>query len=62
MEPGKFRHSDHRFEWSVEEAVEWCERIASAYGYTYEFGGCGGYEEPFGHLSHFIVFEKASEA
>jgi 3' terminal RNA ribose 2'-O-methyltransferase Hen1 len=62
MEPGRFRHSDHRFEWSVDEAVGWCDRIASTYGYTYEFGGCGGYEEPFGHLSHFIVFEKASEA
>jgi 3' terminal RNA ribose 2'-O-methyltransferase Hen1 len=62
IEPGKFRHSDHRFEWSVAEARAWCDRIASTYGYTYEFDGAGGYEEPFGHLSHFIVFEKASAA
>ncbi|NTF17846.1 3' terminal RNA ribose 2'-O-methyltransferase Hen1 [Agrobacterium rubi] len=61
MEEGKFRHKDHRFEWSVAEAEDWCRRIGSTYGYTYELDGAGGYEEYLDqHLSHFIIFRKVS--
>jgi 3' terminal RNA ribose 2'-O-methyltransferase Hen1 len=62
LEEGRFRHRDHRFEWTETEVTAWCGRIGRDYGYSYELGGAGGYEPAFGHLSHFIVFEKASEA
>ena len=58
MAPGKFRHRDHRFEWSRAEAKAWCDRIAAAYGYTFELAGAGDHTEEYGHLSHFIVFRK----
>lgn len=62
LEEGQFRHRDHRFEWSVPEVTAWCDKISRDYGYSYELDGAGGYDPAFGHLSHFIVFEKASEA
>lgn len=55
---GSFRHPDHRFEWTVEEAAVWAARVGVEYGYDYDFGGIGDYAEPYGHLSHFIVFKE----
>jgi 3' terminal RNA ribose 2'-O-methyltransferase Hen1 len=31
---GKFRHRDHRFEWTRAEFQTWAEGVASRYGYT----------------------------
>lgn len=55
---GSFRHPDHRFEWSTEEATVWSQRVATEYGYDYEIRGVGEFVEEYGHLSHFIVFTK----
>jgi 3'' terminal RNA ribose 2''-O-methyltransferase Hen1 len=63
LSDGEFRHRDHRFEWSVDEATDWCRRVAATYGYEFEIDGAGGYDENVGqHLSHFITFRKASAA
>jgi 3' terminal RNA ribose 2'-O-methyltransferase Hen1 len=62
LEEGQFRHRDHRFEWTESEARTWSDRICRDYGYSCELGGAGGYDPECGHLSHFIVFEKALEA
>ncbi|KAK0570136.1 hypothetical protein OC861_000278 [Tilletia horrida] len=37
----KFRHPDHKFEWTTEEFREWCERAAERFGYEVEIGGLG---------------------
>ena len=34
---GKFRHRDHRFEWTRAEFQDWAHRIATRFGYTVRF-------------------------
>jgi hypothetical protein len=34
---GKFRHRDHRFEWSRTEFREWSNRMAARFGYNVRF-------------------------
>ena len=42
LEPGNFRHWDHRFEWTREEFKNWADKICLEYpGYTYETSGIG---------------------
>ena len=38
---GKFRHPDHRFEWSRSEFQAWAQGVARAHGYTITFAGIG---------------------
>ncbi|KAE8257906.1 hypothetical protein A4X13_0g2050 [Tilletia indica] len=37
----KFRHPDHKFEWTTHEFKDWCERAAERFGYEVEIGGLG---------------------
>jgi 3' terminal RNA ribose 2'-O-methyltransferase Hen1 len=55
---GRFRHPDHRFEWTREEAATWAQKVATEYGYDYDFAGVGDFVEEYGHLSHFVVFKR----
>jgi len=36
-----FRHSDHKFEWTVDECVEWCKAAANEWGYEVVVDGIG---------------------
>ncbi|KAH9960904.1 hypothetical protein BC827DRAFT_1294816 [Russula dissimulans] len=36
-----FRHPDHRFEWTVDECVEWCKAAAEEWGYEVTISGLG---------------------
>jgi 2-polyprenyl-3-methyl-5-hydroxy-6-metoxy-1,4-benzoquinol methylase len=36
-----FRHYDHKFEWTRAEFEEWCNAVASRYGYRYTLSGVG---------------------
>ncbi|MBM0257574.1 3' terminal RNA ribose 2'-O-methyltransferase Hen1 [Micromonospora sp. 4G55] len=38
---GRFRHADHRFEWTRAEFAAWVERVTATYGYTATIGGVG---------------------
>lgn len=38
---GKFRHPDHRFEWTRAQFQEWAEGIATRHGYSVTFSGIG---------------------
>lgn len=38
---GKFRHPDHRFEWSRSEFQEWARSVAARYGYDVSFRAVG---------------------
>jgi 3' terminal RNA ribose 2'-O-methyltransferase Hen1 len=38
---GKFRHADHRFEWTRAEFAAWADRLCVAHGYTVQFFGVG---------------------
>jgi hypothetical protein len=63
LEKGKFRHWDHKFEWTRAEFRDWCLKICSQYSaYTFETSGIGeGAEgtEAFGAVSQMAVFTKA---
>ena len=36
-----FRHHDHKFEWTVDECVEWCTAAAADWGYEVTIDGIG---------------------
>jgi len=55
---GRFRHPDHRFEWTVAECEAWAARVAATYGYTATVEGIGPHDEEHGHLSHLVIFKK----
>src|SRR5690606_3192309 len=38
---GKFRHRDHRFEWTRVEFQTWASRVAERFGYAVRFGPVG---------------------
>ncbi len=48
----RFRHSDHKFEWTTAEFRQWCHRIAKEYGYQVEVGGVGQAIYPPGVAEH----------
>jgi 3' terminal RNA ribose 2'-O-methyltransferase Hen1 len=55
---GKFRHGDHRFEWTRAEFAAWCAEVRSKYGYTVRIGGIGEEDSTFGSPSQMGVFER----
>lgn len=55
---GKFRHPDHRFEWSRQEFREWAEGMASRFGYAVRFLPVGPEHEAFGPPTQMAVFER----
>lgn len=62
LPPGKFRHWDHKFEWSRKEFQLWCDKIVCEFiNYEYRIEGiCEGPEETkhLGCVSQMAIFEK----
>ncbi|CAG9800853.1 unnamed protein product [Chironomus riparius] len=64
LEPGKFRHADHKFEWTREQFKDWCDHIIVRFPeYSYKMEGIGkppiGYEiEDVGYSSQFALFVR----
>jgi 3' terminal RNA ribose 2'-O-methyltransferase Hen1 len=50
------RHADHRFEWTRAEFTDWCERVASAYGYRVSVQGVGDSDADLGEPTQLGVF------
>ncbi|MBB5110886.1 3' terminal RNA ribose 2'-O-methyltransferase Hen1 [Micromonospora echinospora] len=57
--PGRFRHADHRFEWSRAEFAAWVERVAAAHGYTAVLGGVGDDDPEVGAPTQMAVLTRA---
>ncbi len=53
---GRFRHPDHRFEWSREEFKAWVERVK--HDYTFTLSGIGEEHPEFGCPSQMAVFRR----
>jgi 3' terminal RNA ribose 2'-O-methyltransferase Hen1 len=53
---GKFRHSDHRFEWSRAEFQSWAEAVASRFGYSVRFLPVGPEDAALGSPTQMGVF------
>jgi 3' terminal RNA ribose 2'-O-methyltransferase Hen1 len=58
---GKFRHPDHRFEWSRNEFRTWAQHIADTYGYTFEILPVGEEDPSVGSPTQMAVFRIAAE-
>jgi len=57
---GKLRHRDHRFEWTRAQFLAWCERVASEYGYTFEWLPIGAVDEEVGPPTQMAVFTRTA--
>ena len=57
---GKFRHFDHRFEWSRAQFENWTTRIAAEYGYSVEICEIGETDGKLGAPSQMAVFDRAT--
>jgi hypothetical protein len=56
---GKFRHPDHRFEWSRAEFAAWAQRVGEHNGYTARFAPVGPEDEGLGAPTQMAVFTRA---
>jgi 3' terminal RNA ribose 2'-O-methyltransferase Hen1 len=55
---GKFRHRDHRFEWTRVEFEIWAQSICDRFGYAVRFLPIGPEDATVGTPSQMAVFEK----
>lgn len=55
---GKFRHHDHRFEWTRREFREWAAQVASRYGYQVEIEPVGDNDPQVGSPTQLAVFRR----
>ena len=55
---GRFRHPDHRFEWSRDEFAAWAERVAAEHGYEVRLSGIGPAVESSGTPTQMAVFSR----
>ena len=58
---GKFRHRDHRFEWTREDFQEWANRIAARFSYTVRFLPVGPEDLVVGSPTQMGMFERREQ-
>jgi 3' terminal RNA ribose 2'-O-methyltransferase Hen1 len=56
LPPGRFRHADHRFEWTREEFRAWCDRQCAQFGYTVEYHAIGDEDPALGPPTQLALF------
>lgn len=56
---GRFRHPDHRFEWTRAEFAEWAEGICARNGYRVEFRTVGDIDPVHGSPTQLALFRRA---
>jgi len=54
----RFRHRDHRFEWTRREFAAWAERVCEKFGYAVEISPIGPVDETHGAPSQMAVFTR----
>ena len=55
---GRFRHDDHRFEWTRAEFAAWCDRVAAEHGYQVRIEPLGDVDAAHGAPSQMGVFTR----
>ncbi|PPK98731.1 3' terminal RNA ribose 2'-O-methyltransferase Hen1 [Kineococcus xinjiangensis] len=55
---GRFRHPDHRFEWTREEFRRWAADVAGQHGYGVRFAGAGPDDPEVGPPTQIAVFTR----
>ncbi|HET7234145.1 MAG TPA: 3' terminal RNA ribose 2'-O-methyltransferase Hen1 [Longimicrobium sp.] len=58
---GRFRHRDHRFEWTRAELAEWANAVAARHGYTVAFHLVGPMDDEVGSPTQMAIFTRAME-
>ena len=56
---GRFRHKDHRFEWTRSEFQTWANGIAERFGYRVRFLAVGPEDAALGAPTQMGIFERA---
>ena len=59
---GRFRHHDHRFEWTRQQFHSWAGAVAAAHGYTVSFTPIGPNDEVHGAPTQMAVFREGNAA
>ncbi|MBA4190235.1 MAG: 3' terminal RNA ribose 2'-O-methyltransferase Hen1 [Planctomycetaceae bacterium] len=55
---GKFRHADHRFEWTRAEFADWCAAVCVTHGYTVRLSPLGDEDPILGGPTQMAVFTR----
>ncbi|WP_434384654.1 hypothetical protein [Melittangium boletus] len=55
---GKFRHADHRFEWTRPEFEAWAGALAERFGYAVRFAPVGPVDDTVGAPTQMAVFSR----
>ncbi|MEU8225276.1 3' terminal RNA ribose 2'-O-methyltransferase Hen1 [Kribbella sp. NPDC048915] len=55
---GRFRHPDHRFEWTRAEFRSWAQDVGATYGYTVEFRPIGTVDPEVGAPTQLALFRR----
>ena len=55
---GKFRHKDHRFEWTRAEFRDWAQSMVQRFGYSVRFLPVGPEDKVLGAPTQMAVFER----
>ncbi len=58
---GRFRHADHRFEWTRAEFAAWVARVAATHGYTATVGGVGDDDPELGAPTQLAVLTRTDQ-
>ena len=58
---GKFRHRDHRFEWTRAQFQEWANRVGAANGYKTRFLPVGPEDPIVGSPTQMAIFQRGSQ-
>jgi 3' terminal RNA ribose 2'-O-methyltransferase Hen1 len=62
LEPGRFRHADHRFEWTRAQFRAWAGAAAQRHGYGVRFLPVGPDDPEVGPPTQLAVFEREAAA
>ncbi|PZE87272.1 3' terminal RNA ribose 2'-O-methyltransferase Hen1 [Curtobacterium sp. MCBD17_032] len=57
---GRFRHPDHRFEWTRDEFRAWAQAVGDRHGYTVEFRPVGDDDPEVGPPTQLALFRRAT--
>lgn len=57
---GRFRHPDHRFEWTRDELARWAAGICERHGYSVEFRTIGEIDDQLGSPTQMALFRKVA--
>jgi hypothetical protein len=59
---GKFRHKDHRFEWTRVQFQNWAEAVAKKFGYTVQYLPVGPEDSMVGSPTQMGLFVLGASA